>query len=216
MEPARGIRLRWVEGVALVAGEGYAADLAVDRVCTTSLRYRRRVTSERGVCVEGAHTVVHVDHSGRPIPARPAQDRAVHLAMTAPLHPYPSGMDAVALPPTGTCEVSTLGRRSGRPRRTELWYVVVDGQVVLTGTPGARHWLANLREHPQAVLHLREPACDLEVVAQEVTDEAARRRIVGQAWRVQPWYAAQPFSIDDWVSGSPMVTLTPTLSAAAR
>ena len=119
-------------------------------------------------------------------------------------------MDAVALPPTGTCEVSTLGRRSGMTRRVEIWYVVVDGQIVLTGTPGARHWLANLREQPEAVLHLREPARDCAVVAREVTDEAARRRVAGQAWRLQPWYAEQPYSIDDWVSGSPMVTLTPT------
>lgn len=95
----------------------------------------------------------------------------------------------------------------------EIWYVVLDGQIVLTGTPGARHWLANLRDHPQGVLHLREPASDLGVVAREVTDLAARRRVAEQAWRLQPWYAAQPFSIDDWVNGSPMVTLTPTVPA---
>lgn len=122
-------------------------------------------------------------------------------------------MEAAALPPTGTCELSTLGRGSGRTRRVEIWYVVLDGQIVLTGTPGARHWLANLRDHPQAVLHLREPASDLGVVAREVTDLAARRRVAEQAWRLQPWYAAQPFSIDDWVNGSPMVTLTPTVPA---
>ena len=118
-------------------------------------------------------------------------------------------MDAVALPPTGTCEVSTVGRRSGRTRRVEIWYVVVDGQIVLTGTPGVRHWLANLREHPEAVLHLREPVGDFEVVADEVMDPATRRRVIEHAWRLQPWYAAQPYSIDDWVSSAPMVTLTP-------
>lgn len=120
-------------------------------------------------------------------------------------------MDAVALPPTGTCEVSTLGRRSGRTHRVEIWYVVVDGTVVLTGTPGARHWLANLRDHPEAVLHLREPASDVAVTAVEVTDEVARRRIAAEAWRLQPWYEDQPYTLDDWVGGSPMVTLTPTV-----
>lgn len=124
-------------------------------------------------------------------------------------------MDAVSLPPTGTCELSTVGRRSGRRRRVETWYVVVDGQVVLTGTPGARHWLANLREHPEAVLHLRDPARDVPVTASEVTDVDARRHVAAQAWHLQPWYAAQPYSIDDWVSASPMVTLTATVTGPA-
>ncbi len=118
-------------------------------------------------------------------------------------------MDVEALPRTGTCEVSTLGRRSGRVRRVEIWYVVVDGQIVLTGTPGGRSWLANLRAHPQAVLHLRAPASELDVLAHEVTDPVTRRRVTEQAWRLQPWYAAQPHTVDEWVSASPMVTLTP-------
>ena len=112
------------------------------------------------------------------------------------------------LPLTGTCELSTLGRRSGLHRRVEIWYVVVDGRILVTGTPGARHWLANLRAHPEAVLHLREPPDDRAVVADEVTDPAVRRHVTEEAWRLQPWYAAQPYSMDEWVSGSPMVRLT--------
>jgi len=103
--------------------------------------------------------------------------------------------------------MSTRGRRSGRTRRIEIWYVVVEGTIVLTGIPGARHWLANLRAHPEAVLHLREPAGDLAVVAEEVTDPDMRRRTAERAWLLQPWYAGQPHSIDDWVRGSPMVAL---------
>ncbi|KRC88733.1 hypothetical protein ASE25_12925 [Terrabacter sp. Root85] len=117
-------------------------------------------------------------------------------------------MDVVEMPPTGTCEISTVGRRSGRVTRIEIWYVVVDGQIVLTGTPGSRHWLANLRAHREAVLHLREPPDDRAVVADEVTDPAVRRHVTEEAWRLQPWYAAQPYSMDEWVSGSPMVRLT--------
>jgi deazaflavin-dependent oxidoreductase (nitroreductase family) len=113
------------------------------------------------------------------------------------------------LPATGTCEVSTVGRRSGRARRVEIWYVVVDGQIVLTGTPGPRSWLANMRTHPAVVLHLRDPARDLAVVAREVTDHTRRRRIAEEAGRLQPWYATQPYSIDDWVADSPMVVLEP-------
>jgi deazaflavin-dependent oxidoreductase (nitroreductase family) len=116
--------------------------------------------------------------------------------------PTPQG-----LPLTGTCDVSTRGRRSGETRRIEIWYVVVDGQIVLTGTPGPRGWLANLRAHPDAVLHLRDPARDVTVVAREVRDPAERRRVAEEAGRLQPWYTAQPWSVDDWVAGSPMVVL---------
>ena len=118
-------------------------------------------------------------------------------------------MEPPDLPPTGTCDVSTLGRRSGSTRRTEIWYVVVDGRIVLTGTPGPRGWLANLRDHPEAALHLRDPARDLAVQAREVTDPARRRRIAEEAFRLQPWYADQPYSIDDWVAHAPMVVLEP-------
>jgi deazaflavin-dependent oxidoreductase (nitroreductase family) len=113
------------------------------------------------------------------------------------------------LPATGTCELSTRGRRSGRSRRVEIWYVVVDGQVLLTGTPGPRDWLANLRVQPAAVLHVDGSTRDIEVVATEVTDAAARRRIITEAWRLQPWYASQSYTLDDWVAGSPVVTLAP-------
>lgn len=123
-------------------------------------------------------------------------------------------MNAAGLPPTGTCEVTTIGRRTGRSRRIEIWYLVVDEQVVLTGTPGTRDWLANLREHPEAMLHLHAPERDLAVVAMEVTDPAARRRVVGEAWRLQPWYAQQGYSIEDWLAGAPMVVLTPAVPAA--
>ncbi|WP_185749110.1 nitroreductase family deazaflavin-dependent oxidoreductase [Humibacillus xanthopallidus] len=118
-------------------------------------------------------------------------------------------MSAAQLPPTGTCELTTVGRRSGAPRRVELWYVLVDGEIVLTGTPGPRHWLANLREHPAVVLHLRDPDRDLPVTAKDVTDEAARRKVTQEAWRLQPWYAEQPYTLADWVAHSPMVALTP-------
>ncbi len=118
-------------------------------------------------------------------------------------------MDADELPLTGTCDLSTVGRRSGHRRRVEIWYMIVDGRIVVTGTPGSRHWLANLREHPEAVLHLRDPDCDLAVTAEEVTDEATRRRIAAEAWRLQLWYAEQPYSIEDWVTGSSMVMLKP-------
>lgn len=44
----------------------------------------------------------------------------------------------------------------------------------------------------------------------EVTLPQERRRIAEEAWRLQGWYADQPFDLGDWVADSPMVVLTPT------
>lgn len=51
---------------SLRAGDAYTVDLAVGRVGSTSITYRWRVRSGGSVCVEGEHTVVHVDGQGRP------------------------------------------------------------------------------------------------------------------------------------------------------
>ncbi|NHA68344.1 nitroreductase family deazaflavin-dependent oxidoreductase [Phycicoccus flavus] len=124
-------------------------------------------------------------------------------------------MDVTDLRPTGSCELTTTGRRSGAGRRIEIWYVVVDGEVVVTGTPGRRDWLANLRADPRARLHLTGPERDVDVVATEVTDPAARRALVREIWRVQPWYSRQGHSLDSWVARAPIVTLRRAESRAA-
>lgn len=125
-------------------------------------------------------------------------------------------MDDAAVPATGTCDLSTVGRRSGRVRRVETWYVLVDGRIVVTGTPGPRDWLANLRDDPGAILHLRDPVRDVAVTAHEVTERNDRLRVVAAAWRLQPWYAEQPFTVEEWVTRSPMVVLVPVGDEAAR
>ncbi|WP_378101441.1 nitroreductase/quinone reductase family protein [Cellulomonas sp. T2.31MG-18] len=118
-------------------------------------------------------------------------------------------MSPSQMPATGTCVLRTLGRRTGRWRSVELWYVVTDAALVLTGTPGPRAWVANLRVNPAAVVRLRDPQRERAVVAREVTDPDRRRRIIAEAWRLQPWYAEQPYSVEEWVASSPVVVLDP-------
>lgn len=120
----------------------------------------------------------------------------------------PAGGIPSALPSTGTVDLRTTSRRSGQDRWTEIWFVYVDGSLVITGTPGTRGWLANLRATPEATLRFRDPARDVPVVAQVVTDPAERRRLVPLIWAAQPWYAARGHSVDDWVANAPMVVLT--------
>jgi deazaflavin-dependent oxidoreductase (nitroreductase family) len=105
-----------------------------------------------------------------------------------------------------TCDITTMGRRSGAPRRIEIWYFVVGGAVYLTGTPGQRDWYANLAADPRLTFHVKEGArADLPATARLIDDPGERRRVMGAVMAQNSWFTAQPYSLDDWVAGSPLV-----------
>ena len=45
-------------------------------------------------------------------------------------------------------DITTVGRRSGKPRRIELVFHNFGGRLYLSGRPGRRDWYANLVAHP--------------------------------------------------------------------
>ena len=51
-------------------------------------------------------------------------------------------------------DITTTGRVSGEPRRKEIWFHNLDGNLYITGTPGKRDWYANLVAHPEFTFHL--------------------------------------------------------------
>lgn len=82
-------------------------------------------------------------------------------------------------------DLTTHGRRSGRPRRIELVFHAIDGRIILSGLPGrVRHWLLNIRARPDVVLHLKGPVrADLPARAYEITDSDERRRLMERVAR---------------------------------
>jgi len=89
--------------------------------------------------------------------------------------------------------------------------MAVDDRFFITGTPGRRDWLANLRANPELVVHLKRNAVlDLAARATEVADEATRRLVIEHL--AASWYRGQT-SIEDLVSNAPMVEITFTASS---
>ena len=102
-----------------------------------------------------------------------------------------------------TVDITTTGRRSGQPRRIEIWMLDVDGRFFVTGTPGPRDWVANLAAKPRLVVHLKRSAgVDLGATARTVTDEATRRRVIEHL--AADWYRTQS-TVEDLVARAPMV-----------
>ena len=101
-----------------------------------------------------------------------------------------------------TIDITTAGRGSGQPRRIEIWFHNIDGVIYITGTPGKRDWYANLLAEPSFAFHLKESVqADLEAVAVPITDEAAKRAVLGVV--VERVNSTKP--LDDWVARSPLV-----------
>jgi deazaflavin-dependent oxidoreductase (nitroreductase family) len=105
-----------------------------------------------------------------------------------------------------TIDITTIGRRSGQPRRVEIWMLDVDGRFFITGTPGPRDWLANLHADSRLVIHLKRRAhLDLDARAVPVTDEMTRRRVLEHL--SARWYSSQS-AMADLVAIAPMVEVT--------
>lgn len=111
-----------------------------------------------------------------------------------------------------TIDLTTIGRRSGRPRRIEIWYLYLDEVPYITGTPGPRDWYANVLASPSIVFHLKEALrADIPGTAAVIDDPELRRRVF-HAPR-SDWYRSMA-SIDRLVAESPMIRCDLELEAA--
>lgn len=80
-----------------------------------------------------------------------------------------------------TIDITTVGRRSGRPRRIEIVFHNIDGRIYISGVPRRekRDWLLNLEAHPQFTFHLKgRVSADLPATARVISDEAERRQVL--------------------------------------
>ena len=64
-----------------------------------------------------------------------------------------------ALEQGGVIDITTRGRKTGQPRRIEIRFHHIAGQVYITGRPPRRRdWYANLLAHPEFTFHLKQTA----------------------------------------------------------
>ncbi|MCL2417948.1 MAG: nitroreductase/quinone reductase family protein [Conexibacteraceae bacterium] len=107
-----------------------------------------------------------------------------------------------ALQQDQTVDITTIGRRSGRPRRLEIWFHNLDGHIYITGLPGQRGWYANLLAQPEFTFHLKQSAQeDLPARARPIVEAAERERVLGE---ILTGIGRQE-ALADWLAGAPLV-----------
>jgi deazaflavin-dependent oxidoreductase (nitroreductase family) len=107
----------------------------------------------------------------------------------------------------GLIDITTTGRRSGRPRRLEIVFHNIDGRIVISGQPSrrTRGWIHNLVADPRLTVHVKGAlSADLPATARVITDPTERRAIA--EWIVQnAWRRMDPESMTTY---SPMIEVT--------
>jgi deazaflavin-dependent oxidoreductase (nitroreductase family) len=87
-----------------------------------------------------------------------------------------------ALARSQVIDLTTTGRRTGQPRRIEIFLHVLDGRLIISGIPSAdrtRAWLHNVGANPSVTLHLKgDVVADVPGTARIVTDPAERRTLL--------------------------------------
>jgi len=99
-----------------------------------------------------------------------------------------------------TIDLTTYGRRSGSPRRIEIWWFHIDDRFIITGTPGRRDWLANVTARPEVIIHA--DGLDLRANVRVITDPESRRRVFTDP--EVSWYRTQS-ELDRLVAEAPMI-----------
>jgi deazaflavin-dependent oxidoreductase (nitroreductase family) len=100
------------------------------------------------------------------------------------------------------CDLETIGRRSGLPRRIEIWFAADrerDRIYVLSGGRDHAHWVRNLRRNP--VVRVRIDGRSYTGVAIEIEgaqDDGLARRLL--AAKHQGW--AEGGALSDWARNS--------------
>ena len=101
-------------------------------------------------------------------------------------------------------DITTMGRKSGQPRRIEIWFHYLDDELFITGIPGPRDWFANLIANPQFTFHLKESVqADVPATAAPITEEAKRREVFTKI--AERRADGRAMDVEAWVQGSPLV-----------
>ena len=107
-------------------------------------------------------------------------------------------------------DISTTGRKTGQPRRIEIWFHYVYEKVYITGAPGARSWYANMLANPDVTFHLKKSVrIDIPGRAIPIREMDERRRILERMSEVEKW--PDSMNLEDRILHAPLIEIQLTI-----
>jgi deazaflavin-dependent oxidoreductase (nitroreductase family) len=103
------------------------------------------------------------------------------------------------------CYLTTTGRRTGRPRRIEIWFAAADGSDIIYMLAGGREragWVRNLQAEPRVMVGIGERRfAGVARIVADPKEDATARRLVYEKYRhdddLEEWRdTALPVAID--------------------
>jgi deazaflavin-dependent oxidoreductase (nitroreductase family) len=93
--------------------------------------------------------------------------------------------------------VTTTGRKTGKPRQIEIWFVLAGGCVYILAEHGRRaQWVMNILEQARVNVRIAETSFDATArVLDETTDAEAWRLAQGLARKKYGWGDGLPVEI---------------------
>ncbi len=106
------------------------------------------------------------------------------------------------------CYVTTTGRRTGRAREIEIWFVLDDGTFYLMSGGGHRSdWVRNLSKDSNVTVRIRDASFPARArIVDGAEDDGRIRRLM--AAKYQGWKEGTELS--DWARTALVVALKPT------
>lgn len=117
----------------------------------------------------------------------------------------------MALARGGIVDITTKGRRTGRPHRVEISLHNLDHRLVISGRPGPRDWYANLLANPRMTIHFkRDVVADVPAMSRPVHDWRERRTLIELAMIKGFGFSPERTrrELDFWVTRSPIVVVS--------
>ena len=106
-------------------------------------------------------------------------------------------------------DITTIGRKTGQPRRIEIWAHNLEVRLIQTASPGRRSWYANMLETPKITVHLKgEGKDDLAATGRPILDESERRDVLTRLNAASAFRQSQNMDVEEWVRNSCLVELS--------